>query len=88
MCPQCGTRHDEWDHGGPDEEDQYVAVGQRCVGCQAIADKQQELEKRDVDLHGMKIALLPVAVHAAMQAERELHKARRGRRAWDDEDDE
>jgi hypothetical protein len=88
VCPQCGTRHDDWDHGGPDEEDAYVAVGQRCVGCQVIAEKQAELEKQGVDLGGMKVALLPVAVHAALEAEREMKRRQRGRRSWDDDEDE
>jgi hypothetical protein len=88
VCPQCGTRHDEWDHGGPDEEDRYVAVGQRCIGCQVIADKQQQLEQQGVDLHGMKVGLMPVAVHAAMEAEKDLRATRRGPRRWDDEDDD
>ncbi|MFD7980180.1 hypothetical protein [Streptomyces sp. NPDC059071] len=87
VCSQCGTRHEDWDHGGPnDAEDAYVAVVQRCVGCQVIADKQEEAAK-DGDLHGKKIALVPASVHAAREVERELkERARRARRA--DRDDE
>ncbi|MFB7867361.1 hypothetical protein [Streptomyces sp. NPDC056069] len=86
-CPQCGTRPGDWDHGGADDtEDAYVAVIQRCVGCQVIADKQEEAAKEG-DLHGKKIALIPYAVHAAREVERELkERDRRARRR--DRDDE
>jgi len=77
VCPHCGTRHDEWDHGGEDEEDAYVASVQLCVGCQVIADKQQEIEKSGEDINGKKIALIPVQVQAALQAERELKRQQR-----------
>ncbi|MET7713658.1 hypothetical protein [Streptomyces sp. NPDC005407] len=79
VCPQCGTRYEDWDHGGDDEEDAYVASVQRCVGCQVIGEKQDEI-KDQPDPHGKKIALLPVAVHAAMQAERELKRQQRRQR--------
>lgn len=84
MCPQCGTRHEDWDHGGDDEEDQYVASVQRCVGCQVIADKQHEI-KDDPDLHGKKIALIPISVHAALELQRQQLKQQRRR---GDEDDD
>lgn len=86
VCPHCGTRYDDWDHGGDDEEDQFVATLQRCVGCQVIADKQAELEKDSSaeDARGMKVALVPVSVQAAVVAERELTRPRRRR---DDNDD-
>ncbi|MYX88487.1 hypothetical protein GT036_33050 [Streptomyces sp. SID4915] len=76
VCTQCGTRHDDWDHGGPDEEDAYVAVGQRCVGCQVIADKQADLAKAlsEDEMRGMKVALIPVAVQAAAEAAREANR--------------
>lgn len=87
MCPQCGTRHDDWDHGGDGEEDAYVASVQKCVGCEVIADKQADLERQGGGLHGMKVALVPVSVQAALETERELTRAQRGRRAWDNEDE-
>lgn len=87
VCPQCGTRHEDWDHGGPEEEDAYVASVQRCVGCQVIADKQEEIEKTG-DLHGKKIALIPVSYAAALEAERALKAAQRPHRQRDNEDDE
>jgi hypothetical protein len=85
VCPQCGTRHEDWDHGGPDEEDRYIASVNLCVGCQVIAEKQEELQKLGHDLHGKKVSLVPVEIHAALQAQRELIKAQRGPRSWDDE---
>ncbi|MEU6979566.1 hypothetical protein [Streptomyces sp. NPDC046371] len=87
VCAQCGTRHEDWDHGGLDDEDTYVAVIQRCVGCQVIADKQEETAK-DGDLHGKKIALIPSSVHAAREAERELKERARGARRRDRDNDE
>lgn len=74
VCPQCGTRYDDWDHGGADEaEDAYAVTVQRCVGCQVIGEKQDELQQNG-DLHGKKIALIPAAVAAAMETERELNE--------------
>lgn len=73
MCPQCGTRHDDWDHGAPGQEDVYVAVGQRCVGCQVIADKQAEFEQQGQEMAGLKVALVPVAIQAAADTERDLN---------------
>ena len=77
VCPQCGTRYDDWDHGGEDEEDRYVAVLQRCVGCQVIADKQAELGDQDDSTHGMKVALVPVAAQAALDLINNLKKQHR-----------
>jgi hypothetical protein len=74
VCPQCGTRYDDWDHGGEGEEDAYVAVLQKCVGCEVIADKQAELADGGQPAHGMKVALVPAATHAAMNLLRDLHK--------------
>lgn len=78
MCPQCGTRHDDWDHGGLDEEDAYAVTVQLCVGCQVIADKQQELSRdKGDDTNGIKVALIPAATAAALEVERELRASRR-----------
>lgn len=76
MCEQCGTRWDDWDHGGDDEEDRYTAVTQRCVGCQVIADKQAEAERTGVNPRGLKVALVPVSVQAALTAHRTLTTGR------------
>ncbi|MFF7795540.1 hypothetical protein [Streptomyces sp. NPDC007991] len=76
MCPQCGTRHDDWDHGGEDEEDRYVAVVQKCVGCEVIADKQAELSRDGEPPHGMKVGLVPASQQAALDLIRELQKRR------------
>ncbi|MGW7398006.1 hypothetical protein ACWGH7_16095 [Streptomyces cyaneofuscatus] len=78
MCPQCGTRHDDWDHGGPDQEDAYAVTVQLCIGCQVIADKQQTLARdKGEDNHGLKVALIPAAHAAAIEAEREQRASRR-----------
>ncbi|MFI1161359.1 hypothetical protein [Streptomyces sioyaensis] len=86
VCPQCGTRAEDWDDGAEDGEDAYVAVRHRCIGCQVIADKQDELKDQGgSETHGMKVLLIPAAAHAAMQALKDLQ--RRGKH-HDDEDDE
>ncbi|MGW1409478.1 hypothetical protein [Streptomyces sp. NPDC002403] len=78
VCPQCGTRYDDWDHGHPGEEDAYAITVQRCVGCQVIADKQAELAgAKDADTNGIKIALIPAAQAAAIEAQREIVAGRR-----------
>ena len=80
MCPQCQTRHDDWDHGGSDGEDAYAVTVQLCVGCQVLADKQQELARdRGDNVHGVKVALIPAAHAAALEVEREEQANRRRR---------
>ena len=80
VCPQCGTRHDDWDHGGGDEEDAWAVTVQLCVGCQVLADKQAELARdKGDDQHGLKVALIPAALSAALEAERELKNLARKR---------
>ncbi|MER8003021.1 hypothetical protein [Streptomyces sp. NPDC095613] len=83
MCAQCGTRYDDWDHGGDGEEDAYAASVQLCTGCEVIADKQDELSKSGESINGRKIALIPVSVHAALQTERDLKNQLRRRRDAD-----
>ncbi|BCK74003.1 hypothetical protein Srufu_079560 (plasmid) [Streptomyces libani subsp. rufus] len=74
VCPQCGTRAEDWDQGGNDEtEDAYVAVTHRCIGCQVIADKQAGVRDGSAS-HGVKVLLIPAAVHAATQALKQLEK--------------
>ncbi|MGW4270877.1 hypothetical protein ACWEGQ_00565 [Streptomyces seoulensis] len=74
VCPHCGTRDEDWDRGGDDQEDAYTAVLQKCVGCEVIADKQAELATSGESTHGMKIALIPVAVQTALDLMRDLNK--------------
>lgn len=86
VCPQCGTRADDWDDGADDAEDAYVAVRHRCIGCQVIADKQDELKDQDgAETHGMKILLIPAAAHAAMQALKDLQRRGETHDEYDDE---
>ncbi|MFJ8677215.1 hypothetical protein [Streptomyces sp. NPDC093589] len=74
VCPQCGTRAEDWDQGGDDDtEDAYVAVTHRCVGCQVIADKQADVHEGSSS-HGVKVLLIPASVHAATEVMRQLEK--------------
>ncbi|MFJ7297545.1 hypothetical protein [Streptomyces collinus] len=65
-CPACGTRPDEWDEQAGGDEDAYRATTHRCIGCQLIADKQKTVPEGD-EGHGVKVALIPTSVHAALQ---------------------
>ncbi|MFJ1993073.1 hypothetical protein [Streptomyces asiaticus] len=85
MCPQCGTRDAEWDETAGGDESAYVAATHKCIGCEVIADKQAELPSEGQAARGMKVYLLPAAVHAALQAHRELT---RRHRPHDEDDDE
>ena len=71
MCPTCGTRAGEWDEKAGGDEDAYRAITHRCVGCQLIADRQKSLPDGD-DSHGMKVALIPTSIHAAMELARTI----------------
>lgn len=42
------------------------------MGCEVIADKQKELEDSGESVHGMKVALVPVAAQAAVDLIRNL----------------
>lgn len=53
-----------------------MAVLQKCVGCEVIADKQQALADSGHPMHGMKVALVPAAAQAALDLIRGLNKHR------------
>lgn len=80
MCPHCGTREEEWDA----DDEAYVTLAVRCPGCEAIADRQAEIED---DARGVKVSLVPPAVRAAvrvkaqMKARAEAAERRRERQA-------
>jgi len=65
LCPQCGTRPQEWDENAGGDEDAYRATTHRCIGCQVIADKQKTIPDGD-EGHGVKVALIPTSVAAAL----------------------
>lgn len=76
VCPQCGTREEEWDEDAGGDDEAYVAVTVRCRGCQDIADKQAEVPTSGSQAHGVKVALVPASVHAAQTALRSLTRGR------------
>lgn len=49
------------------------------MGCQTIAEKQAELEKNSSNPVGLKVALMPAAVQAALEAHREMTQPKRRR---------
>jgi hypothetical protein len=66
VCPSCGTRAEEWDEESGGDEDAYRPFTHRCIGCQLIADKQKQIPEGD-EGHGVKVALIPSSVHAALE---------------------
>jgi predicted dithiol-disulfide oxidoreductase (DUF899 family) len=72
VCPSCGTRADEWDEQVGGDEDAYRAITHRCIGCQLLADKQKTVPAGD-EGHGVKVLLIPTAVHEAMRFARTHH---------------
>ena len=71
ICPQCGTREDDWTDDDGEYTEAYVAISHKCFGCEEIAMKQREIpEGRAGD--GMKVLLMPSSVLAAQQALNEL----------------
>ncbi|WP_260474219.1 hypothetical protein [Streptomyces sp. WAC 04229] len=69
VCPTCGTRADEWDEALGGDEDAYRATTHRCIGCQILQDRQKALPDGD-EAHGMKVALIPTSVAAALELEK------------------
>lgn len=65
MCPDCGTREEEWDA----DEEAYVALAVRCAGCEAIADRQADIEQ---DARGIKVSLVTPAVKAAVKVKADM----------------
>lgn len=57
-----------------------MASSHRCIGCELIADKQEQLG----DVHGAKVALLPYEIHAALQVQEAMNAKNRRPRPWDD----
>ncbi|WP_329474246.1 hypothetical protein OIE75_40760 (plasmid) [Streptomyces sp. NBC_01723] len=69
VCQTCGTRPDEWDETQGGDEDAYRATTHRCIGCQILQDRQKTLPDGD-EAHGMKVALIPTSVAAALELEK------------------
>jgi hypothetical protein len=65
VCPHCGTREEEWDA----DEEAYVAVATVCAGCEAIADRQADV---DQNARGVKVSLHTPAGAAALKAKTAL----------------
>lgn len=69
VCAGCGTRTEEWDETQGGDEDAYRAITHRCIGCQLLADRQKSVPEGD-EGHGVKVALIPTSVHAALEVQR------------------
>lgn len=72
MCPQCGTRESDWLDDDGAYQEAYVAVSHKCFGCEEITAKQAEIPEGRSGA-GMKVLLLPAAVHAAQQVLEEMN---------------
>lgn len=72
VCPQCGTREDDWIDTEGDYQEAYVALSHKCFGCEEIAHKQAEIPEGRAGA-GMKVLLMPAAVLAAQQVLDELN---------------
>ena len=72
MCPQCGTREDDWVDADGDSQEAYVGMSHKCFGCVEIAHKQAEIPEGRAGA-GMKVLLLPAAVLAAQQVLDEMN---------------
>jgi len=70
VCASCGTRPEEWDEDAGGDEFAYTAVTHRCLGCQTLQDRQKEVPD-GAEGHGVKVALIPTSVHAALQLQRD-----------------
>ena len=73
VCPGCGTRAEEWDETAGGDEDAYRATTHRCIGCQLLADRQKTVPDGD-EGHGVKVALIPTSVPAALQLQKHRHQ--------------
>ncbi len=71
QCPQCGTRESEWVDDQGKYTDAYIAVSHKCFGCEEIAARQRQIPEGQAG-DGMKVLLMPAAVHAAQQLAEEL----------------
>ncbi|MFE6126724.1 hypothetical protein ACFQ6Q_00405 [Streptomyces sp. NPDC056437] len=70
MCPQCGTREDEWDPDLGGDPYAYTAQARKCFGCEEIHLRQKEIPENASA--GMKVLLLPASVVAAQEVEEAL----------------
>lgn len=69
-CGQCGTRESDWVDDDGDFVEAYVASTHKCFGCAEIARKQSEIPDGKAGA-GMKVLLIPPAIHAALLFQKE-----------------
>lgn len=64
-CPNCGTRHDEWDPEQGGDRDAYVPDHSMCRGCQVLAEGHEELPKTPdgAPMPGWRHYLVPAALY-------------------------
>lgn len=71
MCPQCGTREDEWDPDLGGDPEAYIASTRKCFGCEEIHLQQKAIPDGTAGA-GMKVLLMPTAVVKALELQQEL----------------
>lgn len=54
-CDGCGTLPEDW----AADREAYVPIGQRCLGCRAIAEEHESLREQGVKSEGLRIVLVP-----------------------------
>ncbi len=56
-CPSCGTRAEEWDEDRGGHRDAYIAVHERCRGCE-IKERGESTQPKDAG-RGVSTVLKP-----------------------------
>jgi hypothetical protein len=79
VCPQCGTRPDEWDPEQGGDRAAYVADFHVCPGCSVTGELAGQVN-RDEHVPGRSITLVRRDVYLAREAEMEarMEAANRG----------
>jgi len=54
VCPDCGTRRDEWEH----DHNAYVVESSRCIGCEKVQWEQHSWAEEPSSAYGVKFRLV------------------------------
>ncbi|MFI8085930.1 hypothetical protein ACIF6L_34710 [Kitasatospora sp. NPDC086009] len=73
MCPQCGTREEEWQPEAGGDRHAYVVTTNRCFGCQLLERHREGLPEGPAGA-GLKLGLVDAEQHALYQHFREQQR--------------